>query len=87
MFGIEIDLKHSSDNVRIDPVMWLGLQLNFSYIQPIFEDLNKSSSNLQSRGKFSLTKSYHQNIRSIAFLIHSLFIYDRRSAHYCDIPS
>ncbi|KAG2181589.1 hypothetical protein INT44_008404 [Umbelopsis vinacea] len=38
-----------------DPIMWLGLELNYSYIQPIFEDLNKSSSNLQSRGEAHIT--------------------------------
>ncbi|KAH8551154.1 hypothetical protein BGW37DRAFT_495003 [Umbelopsis sp. PMI_123] len=35
--------------------MWLGQQLNFSYIQPIFEDLKKTQSKLQSRGEAHIT--------------------------------
>lgn len=66
--------------------MWLGLQLNFSYIQPIFEDLKKCSSNLQSRGSFPWQNHTVRtpNDRSSNL---SLFIDVRRSAHYCDIPS
>jgi hypothetical protein len=43
--------RSNTEIFRVDDSIWLGQELNFSYIQPIFDELAKNHNNLQSRGK------------------------------------
>jgi hypothetical protein len=40
----------------IDDLIWLGQELNYTYVKPIFDKLSESHDSLQSRGKLLIER-------------------------------